>query len=259
MTLHSNKVARMSGTGDLHPIQTPERMSPESIALLELQQPSVSILFRRSRRAKRYILSVRGDRTVVVTLPRGGSRRDAEEFLNSRRDWVDRVLQKLPSSLPPKVWVPGTEILFRGLPTPIEEVVLGTERRIRLGNELFIVSCDVHSVNLRPYLEAVLRQLAELELPPRVAELAQQHACPVRRVLVRNQRSRWGSCSSRGTVSLNWRLIQSPPAVRDYIIIHELMHLREMNHSSRFWAHVAAAFPAYQSAEQWLSEHRYLL
>jgi predicted metal-dependent hydrolase len=77
--------------------------------------------------------------------------------------------------------------------------------------------------------------------------------------MVRNQRSRWGSCSPRGTISLNWRLIQAPPNVRDYIILHELCHLRQMNHSDRFWREVASVCPDYQRAELWLKRNGDLL
>jgi len=96
---------------------------------------------------------------------------------------------------------------------------------------------------------------ARRELIPRVGELAHQHGLSISRVSIRRQRSRWGSCSRRGVISLNWRLAHAPDQVRDYVIIHELMHLREMNHSSRFWAHVDAAFPQRSAAEQWLKEH----
>ena len=72
---------------------------------------------------------------------------------------------------------------------------------------------------------------------------------------VRNQRSRWGSCSRRGTISLNWRLVQTPDLVRDYIIHHELMHLREMNHSARFWARVEEVCPGWREAERWLKRN----
>jgi len=105
-------------------------------------------------------------------------------------------------------------------------------------------------------VEAHLRRLAVATLPPRVFELAARHQLPVRRVSVRDQRSRWGSCSRKGTVSLNWRLVQMPDNVRDYVIWHELMHLREMNHSPRYWREVAAVCPEFQTARRWLREHR---
>ncbi len=97
------------------------------------------------------------------------------------------------------------------------------------------------------------------ELVPRTLELAQQHQLRVTRVTVRNQRSRWGSCSARGTISLNWRLIQTPLFVRDYIILHELMHLREMNHSARYWRCVEEVCPDYRTAEAWLKANHGLL
>lgn len=96
---------------------------------------------------------------------------------------------------------------------------------------------------------------ARRELVPRVGELAHRHGLCVQRVSIRRQRSRWGSCSRQGAISLNWRLAHAPAYVRDYVIVHELMHLREMNHSDRFWAHVDAAFPERKAAEQWLKEH----
>ena len=104
-----------------------------------------------------------------------------------------------------------------------------------------------------------LRRLAAKELPARVIELAAPHNFPVRRVTVRNQRSRWGSCSRRGTISLNWRLVQTPLSVRDYLILHELAHLREMNHSRRFWNEVTRLCPNFREAERWLKQHSGLL
>jgi predicted metal-dependent hydrolase len=92
-----------------------------------------------------------------------------------------------------------------------------------------------------------------------VMELAEIHGLRITRVSVRNQRSRWGSCSRRGTISLNWRLIQTPPWVRDYIILHELAHTLQMNHSPRFWREVKRLCPEYHVAEAWLGQHPGLL
>ena len=114
---------------------------------------------------------------------------------------------------------------------------------IRFGGEAVPVA-DATG-DLRPAIERHLRQLAAQELPARVFELAALHQLPVRRVTVRNQRSRWGSCSRRGTISLNWRLVQTPLFVRDYLVLHELAHLKEMNHSRRFWSEVARPLPGF--------------
>lgn len=100
--------------------------------------------------------------------------------------------------------------------------------------------------------EPALRRQAAKELPVELLALAAVHGITVTRVSIRNQRTRWGACSSRGSITLNWRLILVPPSVREYVMIHELMHRREMNHSRRFWRHVAAACPHHQDARQWL-------
>ncbi len=128
---------------------------------------------------------------------------------------------------------------------------------LRLGGEE--VAVPGPAADARLAVERQLRQLAARELPGRVQELAVRHELKVARVTVRDQRSRWGSCSRRGTISLNWRLVQAPVFVRDYIILHELMHLREMNHSPRFWRQVEDVCPHYDQAEQWLKRHSGIL
>ena len=97
-------------------------------------------------------------------------------------------------------------------------------------------------------------QRAVAHLPGELTALAAQHAIPVTRVSIRDQQSRWGSCSRRGTISLNWRLVQTPPFVREYVLLHELMHRRELNHSAHFWRLLAAACPRYVEARMWLRE-----
>jgi predicted metal-dependent hydrolase len=96
------------------------------------------------------------------------------------------------------------------------------------------------------------RKRATKELPPQLLSLAATHGIAVTRVSIRNQRSRWGACSAKGSITLNWRLILVPDFVREYVMIHELMHRRELNHSKRFWGHVRAACPRYREARQWL-------
>jgi len=128
---------------------------------------------------------------------------------------------------------------------------------VRAGNE-FIPVAD-SAADLRPEIERHLRALATKELPARTLEFAALHQLSVQRVTVRAQRSRWGSCSFKGVISLNWRLIQTPPFVQDYIILHELMHLRQMNHSARFWREVEQVCPDYRTAKLWLKENPGLL
>jgi hypothetical protein len=103
-----------------------------------------------------------------------------------------------------------------------------------------------------PESQRALIAQARRELPPRLLELAREHGVDISRVLIRNQRSRWGSCSPKGVIALNYRLVLMPTEVRDYILVHELMHLRQANHSRRFWKLVEQACPAFRAAERWL-------
>ncbi len=103
--------------------------------------------------------------------------------------------------------------------------------------------------------EAAIRERARDELPRQLAELAARHGVAVSGVSVRNQRSRWGSCSPGRRITLNWRLLLAPDFVREYVMIHELMHCRELNHSPRFWRLVSAACPRVVEARQWLRRH----
>jgi predicted metal-dependent hydrolase len=105
---------------------------------------------------------------------------------------------------------------------------------------------------LPPDEERRLRQQAVEILPQRLRVLAAVHALVVSRISIRNPKARWGSCSRDGHICLNWRLVRMPEWVRDYVLIHELMHLKQMNHSPAYWVLVSAACPGYRDARQWL-------
>jgi predicted metal-dependent hydrolase len=222
---------------------------------LKLGSRTIPLQAVRNPRARRYLLRLQPDGSARVTIPRGGNRSDARSFVHRNLGWLEQRIQRLQSQpRVPVVWQVGTEILFRGENVCLEN---GDPGRLKLGTE----SLDVPAAaaDLRPVVEKHLRSLATRELPPRVQELAAQHQLTVQRITVRNQRSRWGSCTRQGAISLNWRLIQAPASVRDYIILHELAHLRQMNHSKKFWHEVARLCPDYRAAEQWLKANRHLL
>jgi predicted metal-dependent hydrolase len=218
----------------------------------------VRLCFVRNRRARRYILRLRPDGVARVTVPRGGSLAKAKRFADRNVAWLEQQLlrQALRPSRP-ETWPAGTEIFFHGERVRLERGANGEAGLVRLGSETVLVA-DATG-DLRPVIERHLRRLASRELPVRVFELATLHHLPVQRVTVRNQRSRWGSCSRRGTISLNWRLVQTPGFVRDYLVLHELAHLKEMNHSRRFWSEVARLCPDFGEAERWLKQHSRLL
>ncbi len=237
------------------------------------------LVFVRSPRARHYRLTLRKDGVAVATVPARGSEREARAFVDQNRDWLERARAR--QARKPRVaarWSIGTVVLWRGelveirlateaplIPAGIPASVPKTPRSAGFtGKPAVCVAADVFPVaavdgDLRPRLEAQFARRARIELPARAWELAAETGVDMKHVTVRNQRSRWGSCSARGTISLNWRLVQAPDSVRDYIIYHELMHRREMNHSDRFWARVQEVCPGWRDAEQWLKRNGSLL
>ena len=173
------------------------------------------LLFVRHPRARRYLIRVVEDGTVRVTVPRWGSKREAEAFAVRERAWIEQQQRQ--------------RVLERERPKPAE---------------------------LAPAEQRALRERATRELPPRLLELAARYGLTVTRISIRNQRWRWGSCSRSGHICLNWRLVTMPESVRDYVLIHELMHLKRMDHSPKFWKLVAEACPAHNEARAWLRGQR---
>jgi predicted metal-dependent hydrolase len=212
------------------------------------------VAFVRVGRARHYILRLVGPGKARVTIPRGGSRAEAERFVRDRVDWLERERYRQAvqvSATGP--WIAGTTVLLRGSEVTLEVEQDGARTpRIRLGDVAFIVDAPVPA-DLRPLVERCLRDVAARELPLRVEELAAAHGFRPSALSIRNQRSRWGACSPRGRLTLNWRLIQMPPDVRDYVILHELAHLQHLNHSARFWQKLARVCPGYKEARAWLS------
>jgi predicted metal-dependent hydrolase len=210
---------------------------------------SVHVVFRP--RARRYLLGLRPDGTARLVIPRRGTETEGLRFLDRSEAWLlKRVAQWQSQGRARQPWQEGVNFLFHG-----EETVLRVESgegSLRLCFADQVIPVPHALPDYRPVVLAHLRAMAERELPVRTRALALRHGITVHRVTVRAQKTRWGSCSVRGTISLNWRLIQAPPDVVNYLIIHELMHRREMNHSARYWKLVAQAFPDYRLAEQWL-------
>lgn len=224
---------------------------------LRVGETELPVEFVRNPKARRYILRLTPERVARVTVPRNGNRAEAFAFAQRQSAWLAKQLAKPPRSRHATEWKHETGIFFRG-----ERVALHLETHtsgctVRFADQA--VALREAATNLRPFVERHLWQLAAKELPPRLLDLAASLKVTVQRISVRNQRSRWGSCSRAGTISLNWRLVQTPDFVRDYICVHELMHRREMNHSARYWRHVAEAFPRWEEAEHWLKANSGLL
>jgi len=188
------------------------------------------LVFVRHPRARRYLIRVTDEGTVRVTVPRWGSKREAEAFATRERAWIETQLGR------------------------VEAARERRERERHTANGALTTTIGQQPAGADA--QRALIERARTELPPRLLELAAQHGLAVSRISIRNQRWRWGSCSRHGHICLNWRLVTMPEMVRDYVLIHELMHLKRMDHSPKFWKLVAEACPEYQDARRWLRQTR---
>jgi predicted metal-dependent hydrolase len=238
------------GSGVPDRSSAPARPKPEPQQLVQPTREYPEIEFVRMRRARRYILRVRPGGGLRVTIPRGGSRLEATRFVQRQAEWIQQERARVLARAVPRQWRDGGAVMLRGEPVRLEVSIAEGRTVVRYGGRS--LRAPAGAVDLRPYVEADLRVLARAELGARLRELAAAHALTVTGISIRNQKSRWGSCSREGRIALNFRLIQMPPHVSDYVLLHELMHLKQQNHSMRFWRLVESVCPDFRAAERWL-------
>ncbi|HQX62988.1 MAG TPA: SprT family zinc-dependent metalloprotease [Thermomicrobiales bacterium] len=214
-------------------------------AVIVLDGREVPVTIRPSDRARRLRLRVLPEIGLEIVVPRGATRDDALVFARRERDWILRQLAMLPRSAPLLTIADGVAIPYLGGPLRIRLIRAGRTRRI--GDELVLPVAAGLDVVERWY-RAEARRLS--------GERASAHAATLGvtfgRLAIKDTRSRWGSCSSKGNLNLSWRLVMAPMEVLDYVVAHEVAHLREMNHSPRFWATVETLCPQYREHRRWL-------
>lgn len=214
---------------------------------------SLRIVLRRRPSARRLTLRVsNATGEVIMTLPARTSLAAAHTFAKSHGGWIAARLAKVPERVP---FLPEVGIPLRGVPHRIlHRTGRGAVAAVLQGEEAVIaVSCETAHVPRR--VRDYLRREARRDLSFAVAKYAARLGEGPRRITVRDTRSRWGSCTAGGELNFSWRLILAPPLVLDYLVAHEMAHLREMNHSARFWALLRSLCPHVDEAEAWLKRH----
>ncbi len=210
---------------------------------------------RRHRRARRYTLRIHsGSREVVLTMPPRGSMREAKAFAQKHGAWIAARLRRLPVAAP---FADGLVVPLRGVQ---HRIAHRPDRRGTVwveqgegGQPLICVAGEAPHVARR--IGDFLRREAQRDLSAASRQAAEMIGVSVKRISVRDQSSRWGSCSSTGVLSYSWRLILAPPFVLNYLAVHEVAHLVEMNHSPRFWRLVGRHCPDVDRAKAWLDAH----
>ena len=229
-----------------------------AIKLLKVDGIHAPVEIRRHPTARRLTLRIsRTQRCVVLTIPRNSDFREADRFLARSIDWVRERLEGVPE---PLAFATGAVIPLRGTPHKIMfagprpgSPVVVVEPSGSSGPARLVVSGPLEHAprRLRDWLVAE----ALRDLDHRVAYHANVLGVRARRISLRDQKSRWGSCSSTGQLSFSWRLILAPSLVLDYVAAHEVAHLTEMNHGLRFWRLVKQTMPAMDEAKVWLRCH----
>jgi len=229
----------------------------EIYRVIKIEGRNIPVRIRKNTRARRMILRIDNNiNGAVVTLPSWTSEREALLMVQEKSDWVLTKLDNMPTKIS---FESGVQIPFLGEYHIVyhdpnqKEVVKKGDNEIRLGGR---------EEHLSRRLGDWLRKEAKIIIQPKAIEMAKKLNGKIGRISIRDTKSRWGSCAASGNLSFCWRLILTPEWVLNYVIAHEVSHLRHMNHGSEFWQTVADFNVRVDAARVWLSKnaeqlHRY--
>lgn len=215
----------------------------------------------RSPKRKKLTITVERDRAIIVRAPEGTSEEEVRRVVDSKRRWILAKLRH-PQKYPDRPHPPGKEVV-NGESAPY----LGRDYRIEVAetatdeiefSRLFLVPA-ARQGKRREVLRDWYIARAKEKILARVEQHARELGVEFAAARIVDNRYRWGSCTANDTINFNWRLIKAPMFVIDYVIIHELAHLIEDNHTSRFWSIVRANSPTMEKAKAWLKEHGQVL
>jgi hypothetical protein len=218
---------------------------------------AIDQIIRTKRRTLAII--VEEDGRIVVRAPLRLKQEAIDEFVRAKESWILRAREQAlrrASRFLPKSYLSGEEFLYLGKPYRL--LIEDHQRQPLLLNGGFRLSRAAvpraEAVFERWYRRQALRVLSE-----RVEAYAARHGFAFSRIRITSARKRWGSCGHKGNLSFAWRLVMAPEPIIDYVVVHELAHLRHRGHSRRFWSKVASILPDFRQRENWLEEHGYLL
>jgi predicted metal-dependent hydrolase len=230
----------------------PAPLPPPVTEMLLVADQQVAVTFKRHASARRFTLRMTRDGAgFVMTLPRRASMVEARAFALKSEAWMLRALSKRVQRTE---IADGATIMLRG----VEHTIAATGKvrgHVVLDAGARVLHVPGTAAHLRRRLVDWLKAEAAHDLDVASTKYAIAMGTRFRKLTVRDQKSRWGSCSSDGVLSYSWRLILAPPLVLDYVAAHEVAHLREMNHSTRFWRLVLSHCPDSRSAKTWLKIH----
>lgn len=211
--------------------------------------------FIRSKR-KTVAIIIQRDGKVIVRAPLKASEQQIRQFVESKIGWIlekkAQVKAQEPSSALTKKFAAGERFLYLGQEYPLSVV---PDRQAGLRFERGFILNQNSQPHAALLFEKWYKTAACKVLTERVRYYAQRFGLKYQKIRISSARTRWGSCSSRGTLSFTWRLVMAPLDVVDYVVVHELAHLREQNHSAAFWAEVEKMMPDFKPRRDWLKKN----
>lgn len=218
----------------------------------------------KSSKAKRVSITIKNQK-VRVAVPTGFTFDYARKFLEENKDLLLKHLQKQETEIkviPPKKYVVGEKFLYRGRNYPLvfEECTDSKPSAAFHGSRIVAyipsgLTSENQSILAEKLIEEWYLEQAKRILPEQVEYYSKTLNIPYNKLKIKDQKTRWGSCSTKGNLNLNWRIIKAPNPVAAYVIIHELVHIRYMNHSKEFWKTVEQYHPNYRKCKKWLIEN----
>lgn len=246
---------------DLRPV-TREPVTPRLVTrTITLSGREITYTVRHSSRAKSIRLRIAPRVGLEIVVPRRERLPDIAALLRRHAAWILTTLDRYPTVTATNGFRPP---MGDGATAPYRGASYRLVVRVAPGRRATVIPDDaarrllvtlVDAADTSAILKGWFKTRARHVLDERITVFAAALGVTYGRFVVRDQRTRWGSCSSSGNLNFNWRLILAPPAVLDYVVIHELAHRKELNHSARFWAVVAAHCPDYRARQRWLREH----
>jgi predicted metal-dependent hydrolase len=214
--------------------------------------PEITKIIRTKR--KTISLVVQRDGSLVVRAPLRTPEKTIRELVQQKADWIARSQEQMRQKQPAqRQFSEGETLPLLGKQHPIKIVPRQRASLNLQGGEFRLA--EKAQPRAREVFALWYKQTAAILLPARLEALAKKHNLRPKRVRISSARTRWGSCSTSGTISLTWRLVMAPPEVIDYVIIHELAHIPHPNHSKNFWDTVATLMPDYKKHINWLKQH----
>ena len=231
-----------------------------------ISNPAFSYQIRRSQRATQMRIVVTLGKVEVVAPPRAAEHK-IHQFVQIKQQWIIQTLAKIEANslhhkkLAPAVYGHGAEVPYQGasyklsvLPSKLKRIKIefGQEFIAHVPEALIIKD---HSAEIKEALTRWMKKESKTQVEQVVKQHAERKQLFPQTIKIKTQKSRWGSCGIHNDININWLLIIAPPEVLEYVVVHELCHIKIRNHSAHFWALVAEHLPDYQSRRHWLKKH----